>query len=356
MRKPLGVAVVGVGAEQWSGIAHLPAIAATPGVDLVRLVTSNPESARVAGRRWRVPSSDDMADALVDPSVDVVTVTVRVARHREIVEKAIAAGKHVYCEWPLTVSTEEARALARLSAAHPAQVHMVGLQGRFSPDLRASACAVRAGEIGKPLAASAQVLINQGLLARPQHRAHLRERSSAANVLTIQTGHTLDMLAAVLGQKGSVDSARIWTAVAEFTVAETGQRLSRDAPDNVSTLLRLGGVPVTAQFSQTSAREIAILEVLGDAGSIRIVATGQPQMSELSVTLTELSGLSRAVVGAVSEDVAIDRSHPGFNVALAYGQVVESVASGDSSVDLPNFEHAVGLYELLDDLDQKALS
>ncbi|HMA74314.1 MAG TPA: Gfo/Idh/MocA family oxidoreductase [Xanthobacteraceae bacterium] len=35
------------------------------------------------------------------PEVDIVTVTVRVPHHLEVVNTAIGAGKHVYCEWPL---------------------------------------------------------------------------------------------------------------------------------------------------------------------------------------------------------------------------------------------------------------
>ncbi len=45
MTDVLGVAVVGVGEQQWSGVAHLPALASADGVQLVRLVTANPKSA-----------------------------------------------------------------------------------------------------------------------------------------------------------------------------------------------------------------------------------------------------------------------------------------------------------------------
>lgn len=111
--------MVGVGPDHWSGIAHLPAIAAVDGVRLHRLVTSNPDSAAEAARRWGVPAGHDLDQALADDGVDIVVVTVRVPRHAAIVEAAIAAGKHVYCEWPLAVNVAEAERLAALSAARP---------------------------------------------------------------------------------------------------------------------------------------------------------------------------------------------------------------------------------------------
>ena len=39
------------------------------------------------------------------PDIDLVTVATRVPDHRELVLAALAAGKHVYCEWPLGAAT-----------------------------------------------------------------------------------------------------------------------------------------------------------------------------------------------------------------------------------------------------------
>src|SRR5689334_21019108 len=133
MNSQLGVAIVGVAPDQWSGAAHIPALDATEGLELVRLVTSSPESAARAAEKWGVAASSELSDALADESVNIITVTLRVAKHADIVRAAIAAGKHVYCEWPLGLTTEEALELAALSAEHPDTVHVVGLQGRFSP-------------------------------------------------------------------------------------------------------------------------------------------------------------------------------------------------------------------------------
>jgi predicted dehydrogenase len=59
----------------------------------------------------------DVADLAASPDVDVVavTVTVTVPHPLPIVTSAIAAEKHVYCDWPLGNGLAEAEAMARMA-------------------------------------------------------------------------------------------------------------------------------------------------------------------------------------------------------------------------------------------------
>jgi predicted dehydrogenase len=284
-----------------------------------------------------------------------VAITVRVARHFDIASAAISAGKHVYCEWPLGVDTAQARELAALSARHPDRVHLVGLQGRLTPEVGAVAAAIASGRIGRPLRANLEVHVPQALQARPKHRAHLRHRSAAANVLSIQGGHALDMLGAVLGPPGEVAFARIWTAVDEFTVLETGERLPGDAPDNVVAQLELGGVPVTVQLSQTSTRPGSVVEVLGTTASVRIIAPDQPQMCALDVIGTDLDRAPEPWPTVFDEDgIGLDRTHVGYGVALAYSRLGRSLRDGDIDATLATFDDAVVAHELIDAIERAA--
>jgi predicted dehydrogenase len=64
--------------------------------------------------------------------VDVVVITVKVPAHAQLVQAALAAGKHVYCEWPLARTTEEAESLVALARAAGVR-HTIGLQARHAP-------------------------------------------------------------------------------------------------------------------------------------------------------------------------------------------------------------------------------
>lgn len=109
--------------------------------------TSASPAARVSAHRGRHQRADTAhtaeafgaAHAFTDPrqlaespDVDLVVISVPVPAHRELVTTALAAGKHVHCEWPLARPTGEAAALVGL--AEDAGVHTsLGLQARFSP-------------------------------------------------------------------------------------------------------------------------------------------------------------------------------------------------------------------------------
>ncbi|MEU6191939.1 Gfo/Idh/MocA family oxidoreductase [Nocardia sp. NPDC047038] len=355
MSADLGVAVVGIGADQWSGAAHLPALAATEGVRLARLVTSSPESAARAEEAYGVPASASLEDALADPAVQLVTVTVRVSRHRKIAETAIRAGKHLYCEWPLGADLAETQALADLSAQHPEQIHVVGLQGRLAPEICSASSAIAAGRLGRPLRANLQVFLPQGLVPRPRHRAHLRHRSAAADVLSIQGGHSLDMMVALLGEPGPVHHAVLWAAVGYFTVLETGERLARDAPDNLVAQLEIGGIPVTVQLSQTSTRSGSSIEILGTRASLLVTAQDQPQFSALRAVITDLDGTSQELQPL--DDVAgveLPRDHAGFNVAIAYRNILDAIAGRVPHDAVPTLARAVTLHQLLDSIEKLA--
>src|SRR5207237_62247 len=69
---------------------------------------------------------------VTQPDIDVVTVTVKVPHHRELVVAALAAGKAVYCEWPLGRDLDDAKAMAALAAEQGVRT-VVGLQARQAP-------------------------------------------------------------------------------------------------------------------------------------------------------------------------------------------------------------------------------
>jgi predicted dehydrogenase len=323
-------------------------------------VTSTPDSAAAATARWGVPATPELGSALDDPGVDVVVVAVRVPRHAEIVDAAIGAGKHVYCEWPLAVDTAEANRLAARSAGQAGRVHVAGLQGRFAPAVHTASRLLAEGGIGRPLTANLRLYLRHGLVARPAHRAHLRHRAVSANVLSIQAGHTLDMLGAllvpVLGRP-RVHSARLWSAVPEFVV-ETGERLPRDAPDNLVTVLEYGGTTVVAHFTQTSPRESFALEIHGTAGMLALRSAGQPQFGGLELTVMPLDRRSAETVPDDDPDLTyrspLPGDHPGHNLASAYAALAEFVHTGRSAVPLPDFRAAVELHELLDAVRARA--
>ncbi len=68
--------------------------------------------------------------------------------HAEGIRAAIAAGKDVYCEWPLTPSKELSQELVELAKAQGLR-HIVSLQRRLGPGYRYVRDLLRDGYIGE---------------------------------------------------------------------------------------------------------------------------------------------------------------------------------------------------------------
>src|SRR5207237_1835824 len=92
----------------------------------------------------------DHEELVSQPDIDVVTVTVKVPHHRELVSAALAAGKAVYCEWPLGRDLDDARAIAALAVEQGVHT-VVGLQARQVPAIEFVQQLLRDGYVGEVL-------------------------------------------------------------------------------------------------------------------------------------------------------------------------------------------------------------
>ena len=138
--------VVGVG---FIGVAHVEALRRL-GVDVVGVVGSSPDRARVKAESANLPAVYDSVDALVsDPDIDVVHVASPNHVHAEQVRAVLDAGKHVVCEKPLALGSDDtADLLARAEAS--GLVHAVCFNIRFYPNCHQAMAMVESGDIGEP--------------------------------------------------------------------------------------------------------------------------------------------------------------------------------------------------------------
>jgi predicted dehydrogenase len=151
--QPVRVGIIGLGAREdfWACLAHLPALRAVPGFEVTALSTSSPESAARSGEIHGVARTfGNGTDLAACDEVDLVVVSVRVPKHRELVSAALQAGKAVYCEWPLGNGLAETEELARLAGEHDVPT-IVGLQIRANPVMNYLRDLVADGYVGEVL-------------------------------------------------------------------------------------------------------------------------------------------------------------------------------------------------------------
>jgi len=131
---PIRIGVIGATpARGWGTAAHLPALQALEEFELTAVATTRLTTARATAEVFGVPLAFADDDELVSsPEVDAVAITVKVPEHDRLIRAALAAGKHVFSEWPLGVDLGQAVDLAEAARASGVR-HIVGLQGYQAP-------------------------------------------------------------------------------------------------------------------------------------------------------------------------------------------------------------------------------
>ena len=114
MTARLRVGVVGANPNRgWAKDSHIPALRSLENLQLAAVATTSRASADAAAEAFDVRAAYDDPHALITASdIDLVSVCVRLPYHRDLVLAALAAGKHVYCEWPLGRDGGEAAEMA----------------------------------------------------------------------------------------------------------------------------------------------------------------------------------------------------------------------------------------------------
>jgi myo-inositol 2-dehydrogenase/D-chiro-inositol 1-dehydrogenase len=136
-------ALIGAG---FIGTVHARSLAAHPKVRFVLVADADPERARtLAERHGAAPAS---VDAVLEADVDAVLIASSTPTHAELMERAAAAGKAIFCEKPIDLDLARARK-AGVAVAKAGVPCMIGFNRRFDASHRAVRDAVAAGEVGK---------------------------------------------------------------------------------------------------------------------------------------------------------------------------------------------------------------
>jgi myo-inositol 2-dehydrogenase / D-chiro-inositol 1-dehydrogenase len=130
------------------GRIHGSNIAALPGVTLKYICNPVGDSAAQLAAQLGAQVSTPEA-VFADKSIDVIAVGAPTDTHSDLITRAAAAGKHIFCEKPIDLSVP--RAVACAKAVKDAGVAcMIGFQRRFDPTFNEAKERLDRGEIGAP--------------------------------------------------------------------------------------------------------------------------------------------------------------------------------------------------------------
>lgn len=180
---------------------------ALPEIVLHSVCTSGTRSGRAAREEAGfVSSTTDFASLVSDPAVDVVDVSLPNQLHRPVVEAALAAGKHVYCEKPLAGTIDDARAIARMvtrDSPAPPRFGMV-FQYRFIPAVLKAKEMIDAGRLGRVYTFRAEYLHSGYQDPDRPLSWRMRKEEGGSGALADLGSHVIDLVRFLLGEFESV--------------------------------------------------------------------------------------------------------------------------------------------------------
>jgi len=130
------------------GRIHAGNLVRQPGVRLKYVVDVDAAAAaEVAARHGATVGTADTAFG--DKAVGAVVIGSSTDTHADLILRAAAAGKQIFCEKPVDLAIERARACAQ-AVAKAGVTCLIGFQRRYDPTFAALKARIDAGEIGDP--------------------------------------------------------------------------------------------------------------------------------------------------------------------------------------------------------------
>ena len=272
--KDIGIGLIGTGfMGKAHAIAYRTALSAFPEIPSPRLVVVadvNAEAAAKAAHQYGFESSTGDWKALIaNSAVHVVSITTPNSMHKEMALAAIASGKHVHCEKPLSPTLADS--LEMVNAAEAKGVNtQVGFNYIKNPLLKLARQMVEAGELG-------EITGFRGIHAEDyMHDSQSPwtwriDPSGGPGVIADLGSHIIGMARFLLGDIAEV-SADVRTVIKQRPVARRASETKPVEVDDVARILvnfgRGCGGTIEANWIQTGRKMQLGFELTGEKGSL----------------------------------------------------------------------------------------
>lgn len=209
------------------------------GIEVAAVVATSPSRARDVAVGLGADAFTDHREMLSSVPVDALIVAMPSDTHHEIVQDAISAGVHVFCEKPLAHTVPQCDQL--ITVAEDAAVKiMVGYALRTMPLFARIREILEQGRLGNPLAASLIRIEKPDLWGWYKHEQNVR-------IILHEVGtHELDLLRLWLGEVESVQAHSAPQTRRDIDYQDTVQVQLRFQSGAVGTLLLSWNSPLTA--------------------------------------------------------------------------------------------------------------
>lgn len=214
----INVGLVGLGKM---GLSHLSMIRAHPDVNVAGVADSAGYVLDVLGRYTGLKTFPTMEAMVAGAALDAIVIATPTRLHADMVRTAIAAGLHVFCEKPLTLTSVESTELAAL-AAEKRLTTQVGYHNRFVGAFQEVKRLLDEGAIGRVTHVLAEAY--GPVVLKPKGSTWRSKRAEGGGCLYDYAAHPLNLVNWYLGQPSGVGGSvlgSIFSAETEDEVFST---------------------------------------------------------------------------------------------------------------------------------------
>ena len=321
-----------LGAGNFASAIMLPALSKVNGIELTGVASASGLSAQNAANRFnfRYATSDEN-NILEDPAINTVAILTRHHLHARQAIAALNAGKHVFCEKPLAITSQELEevfgVLDKISGH--SQVLMVGFNRRFAPFSQRLKAFL--GDRQEPLMANYRV--NAGYLPA-SHWLH--DLSQGGGRIIGEGCHFIDFLTFLVGDPPK--------SVAAFALPDEGHyqednvHLSFTFPDgSIGTVDYLANGDKAFPKERLEVFTAGQVAVLDDFRTLELVQNGKRQYHRARLRQdkghrTEWQTFANAVIHGGQPPIPYDQL---YGVSMAAICAVEALRT-EGSVSIPS--------------------
>ncbi len=284
MSRELGIGLIGTGfMGKAHAFAYRAALAAFPDIPAPRLEmiadVDEALAAKAAHQYGFAHSTGDWRKLVTDPRIDVVSITTPNTLHKEMTLAAIAAGKHVHCEKPLSPTLADSRLMVE-AAEKAGVVTQVGFNYIKNPLLKLARDMVAAGELGE--ITGFRGIHAEDYMHDPESPYSWRiDPVGGPGVIADLGSHIIGMARFLLGPIAEV-SADVRTVITSRPVSRGAKERKDVRVDDVARILvnfaRGCGGTIEANWIATGRKMQLGFELTGEKGSL---VFSQERLNEL---------------------------------------------------------------------------
>lgn len=284
--KSIGICLIGAGR---AGMIHAGNyVNKIPGAHMEAVVDAVEDTARAAAKELGISKFyTDYREAVKDDAVDAVVVVSPTNLHKDIVIHCANAGKHIFCEKPMAMSTDECRAMADACERNHVKLQ-IGFMRRFDTSYKSAKERLEAGEIGD------LVMIRSCTRGPSKPREWMYDIRKSNGILAEVNSHDIDTVRWMAGS----NIKTMHVVAGNYRNKQAEERY----PDYYDNVIMMGQLENGVQYVIDGAVYVkygydAQVELLGTKGCIRI---GRGEADSV-VTISDTAGMSRPFVSSWTE-------------------------------------------------------